>query len=189
MPHNCRGTVTLLLMQLLPQLPCCRSQHQAAATPPSSCRHKAAVTAATTVALLQCCHRCRCHHCHATAATIKLPPLHRRQASNVAATAVVLLQCCHCCCCHCCRTATAAAKLPPPSCHHQADAVTATKLPLLLLPRRWQAAAAVTTTITHAEIKHYTYVGIHNEYTLASTVIGGVVHAYVDQKVKPLTSS
>jgi hypothetical protein len=26
--------------------------------------------------------------------------------------------------------------------------------------------------LTHAEIKHYTYVGIHNEYTLASTVIG-----------------
>jgi hypothetical protein len=28
--------------------------------------------------------------------------------------------------------------------------------------------------LTHAEIKHYTYVGIHNEYTLASTVIGTI---------------
>ncbi len=29
----------------------------------------------------------------------------------------------------------------------------------------------VTTAVTHAEIKHYTYVGIHNECMLASTVI------------------
>jgi hypothetical protein len=28
--------------------------------------------------------------------------------------------------------------------------------------------------LTHAEIKHYTYVGIHNKYTLASTVIGTI---------------
>jgi hypothetical protein len=28
--------------------------------------------------------------------------------------------------------------------------------------------------LMHAEIKHYTYVGIHNEYTLASTVIGTI---------------
>ncbi len=28
--------------------------------------------------------------------------------------------------------------------------------------------------LTHAEIKHYTYVGIRNEYTLASTVIGTI---------------
>jgi hypothetical protein len=28
--------------------------------------------------------------------------------------------------------------------------------------------------LTHAEIKHYTNVGIHNEYTLASTVIGTI---------------
>ncbi len=26
--------------------------------------------------------------------------------------------------------------------------------------------------LTHAEIKHYTYLEIHNEYTLASAVIG-----------------
>jgi hypothetical protein len=141
----------------LPPLPRCHSQHQAAATAlPPSCR-QAAITAATAVMLLQCCHRCRCHHCHATAAAIKLPPPCHRQASNVAATTVTLLQCCHCCCCHCCRTATAAAKLLPPSCHRQAAAATAT-----------------TTAVTHAEIKHYTYVGIHNEYTLASTVIGTI---------------
>jgi hypothetical protein len=42
---------------------------------------------------------------------------------------------------------------------------------LPLPPRRRQAAAAVTTAMTDAEIKHYTYVGIHNEYTLVSTVI------------------
>ncbi len=28
--------------------------------------------------------------------------------------------------------------------------------------------------LTHAEIKHHTNVGIHNEYTLASTVIGTI---------------
>ncbi len=28
--------------------------------------------------------------------------------------------------------------------------------------------------LTHAEIKHYTNVGIHNDYTLASTVIGTI---------------
>ncbi len=28
--------------------------------------------------------------------------------------------------------------------------------------------------LTHAEIKHYTYVGIHNEYMLASTLIGTI---------------
>ncbi len=28
--------------------------------------------------------------------------------------------------------------------------------------------------LMHSEIKHYTYVGIHNEYMLASTVIGTI---------------
>jgi hypothetical protein len=28
--------------------------------------------------------------------------------------------------------------------------------------------------LTHAEIKHYTNVGIHNDYTLAITVIGTI---------------
>jgi hypothetical protein len=66
--------------------------------------------------------------------------------------------------------ATAAAlPLPPPSCRHQAATA---KLPLPPCCR--QAAAAVTTAVTHAEIKHYTYVGINNEYTLASTVIGTI---------------
>jgi hypothetical protein len=76
---------------------------------------------------------------------------------------------------HYCNAATATAAiaaalpLPPPSCCHQAATA---KLPLT--PHHRQAAAAVTTTITHAEIKHYTYVGIHNEYMLASTVIGTI---------------
>jgi hypothetical protein len=64
------------------------------------------------------------------------------------------------------------AKLLPPRCCRQAAAAAAAKL--LLLPRRHQAAAAVTTAVMHAEIKHYTYVGIHNEYTLVSTVIGTI---------------
>jgi hypothetical protein len=166
-------SVTLMLTQPMPLLSRCHSQHQAAAAvPPPSCHCKAAITAAAAVALFQCCHCCRCHHCCATAAAIKLPPPHRRQALDVAATAVGLLQCCYCHCCHCCRTAAAATKLPPPSCRRQAAAAAAAKL--LLLPRRHQAAATVTTTITHAEIKHYMYVGIHNEYTLASTVIGTI---------------
>ncbi len=173
MPRHHRGAVILLLTQLLPLLPRCRSQHQAAAAAPlPSCRRKAAITAATAIALLQCYHHCRCHHWHATTAAIKLPLPRRCQAANVAGTAVVLLQCCHCHCCHWCRTATATAKLLPPSCHRQAAAAAATKL--LLLPRCRQAAAAVTTAFMHAEIKHYTYVGIHNEYTLASTVIGTI---------------
>ncbi len=51
--------------------------------------------------------------------------------------------------------------------------------------------------LMHAEIKHYTNIGIHHDYTLAITVIRtirfterniienskGVVHAYVDQKL------
>jgi hypothetical protein len=170
--HHC-GAVTLLLTPPLPPLPRCRSQHQAAAAPlPQSCRSKAAITTATTVKLLQCCHRCRCHHCRATAAATKLPLPRRRQAANVAGTVVALLQCCHCRCCLCCCTAAAAAKLLPPSCRRQAAAATAAKLPLP--PRRCQAADAVTTTVMHAEIKHYTYIGIHNEYTLASTLIGTI---------------
>jgi hypothetical protein len=170
--HHC-GTVTLLLTQPLPPLPRCCSQYQAAAAAPLlSCRRKAAVTAATTVMLVQCCYRCRCHHCHATTAAIKLPPLRRRQASNVAATTVTLLQCCHCRCCHCCRTAAAAVKLPPPSCCCHTAAAAAAKLPLL--PRHGQATATVTTAVMHAEIKHYTYVRIHNDYTLVSTVIGTI---------------
>jgi hypothetical protein len=172
-PRHHRGAVTLLLTQPLPLLLRCRSQHQAAtAMPPPSCHRKAAVTVATAKTLLQCCHRCRCHHCHATAAAIKLPLPCCCQASDIAATAVPLLQCCHCHCCHCCHTATAAAKLPPPSCCRQAAAATTAKLPLL--PRYRQAAATVTTAITHAEIKHYMYIGIYNEYTLVSTVIGTI---------------
>jgi hypothetical protein len=74
---------------------------------------------------------------------------------------------------HCrCRHQAAATKLPPPSCRHQAAAAAAAKL--LLPPRRRHAAAAVTTAIMHAEIKHYTYVGIHNEYMWVSTVIGTI---------------
>jgi hypothetical protein len=160
-------------MQPLPPQPRCHSHHQAAVTAlPPSCRRKAAITAANAVTLLQCCHRCHCHHCHATPAAIKLPLLRHCQASNFAATTVALLQCCHCRCCHCCCTAAAAAKLPPPSCHRQAAAAATAKLPLP--PRSRQAATTITTTITHAEIKHYMYVGIHNEYTLASTVIGTI---------------
>ncbi len=175
MPCHHRGAVTLLLTQPLPPLPHCCSQHQAAAAvPPPSCHRKAAVTAVTAAVLLQCCHRCRCHHCRATAAAIKLPPPHRRQASIVTATAVTLLQCCHCHCCHCYYTAATTAKLPPPSCRCQAAPAAASKLPLPLPPRHCRAAPAVTTTIMHAEIKHYTYVGIHNEYTLARTVIGTI---------------
>jgi hypothetical protein len=82
------------------------------------------------------------------------------------------LQCCHCRCCHCCRIAAAAAKLPPPSCRRLAAVAATTKL--LLPPHHRQAAATVTTAVTHAEIKHYTYIGIDNEYTLASTVIGTI---------------
>jgi hypothetical protein len=118
--------------------------------PPLHCCNAAITAAATTAAIPQpppsCCRR----------AAAKLPtspaPLSRycNAATAAAATAAALL-------------------LPPPSCYHQAATA---KLPLL--PRRRQAAAAVTTAIMHAEIKHYTYVGIHNEYTLASTVIGTI---------------
>jgi hypothetical protein len=156
MPHHHRSGVTLLLTQTLPPLLPCPSQHQAtAAALPPSYRHKAAITAATTIPLLQCCHRCGCHHCYATAAAIKLPPPRPRQAANVAGTTVTLLQCCHHCCCHCCCTAAAATKLPTPSCRCQAAAAAAAKLPLLPCCR--QAAAAVTTAVTYAEIKHYVH--------------------------------
>jgi hypothetical protein len=128
------------------------------------------VAAATAVALLQYCHRHCCHHCRATTVATKLPPLRRRQAANVAPTAVTLLQCCHHRCCHCCHANAAAVKLLPPSCPCQAATAATAKLPLP--PSRCQAAAAVATAVTHAEIKYYTYIGIHNEYTLASTVIG-----------------
>jgi hypothetical protein len=76
-----------------------------------------------------------------------------------------------------CNVATAAAAtaaalpLPPPSCRLQAAAAAAAKLPLP--PRRRQAVATVTNAVTMQK-KHYTYVGIHNEYTLASTVIGTI---------------
>jgi hypothetical protein len=114
-----------------PTLSCrCRA---AAKLPP---HHKAAITTATAVALLQCCHRRRCHPCRATAAATKLLPPHRRQAADVASTAVALLQCCHRRYCHCCRTAAAATKLLPLSCHRP-------KLPQLPLPSfRCRRAAA-----------------------------------------------
>jgi hypothetical protein len=170
-PCHRHGVVTLLLMPPLPPLPRCRSQHQVAtAALLPSCRHKAAITTATAIALLQCCHPRHCHHCRATAAATKLPPPRRHQVADVAGTAVALLQCCHPRCCHCCCTATAATKLLPPSCHRQAATATAAKLPLggALPPSCCRGHHR-----RHAcRNKHYTYVGIHNEYTLASTVIG-----------------
>jgi hypothetical protein len=40
--------------------------------------------------------------------------------------------------------------------------------------------------LTHAEIKHYTNVRIHNEYTLASTVFGllGITKPTIIEKIK-----
>jgi hypothetical protein len=73
MLRHCHDAVTLLFLPLLPPLPRCRSRHQAAtAVQLPSCRRQAAVTTATTVALLQCFHRGHCHRYNASAATTKL---------------------------------------------------------------------------------------------------------------------
>ncbi len=48
---------------------------------------------------------------------------------------------------------------------------------LLPLASQWYTGHLLGVTdkiLMHAEIKHYTNVGIHNEYTLARTVIGTI---------------
>jgi hypothetical protein len=124
-PHHRWGAVTLLLMQPLPPLPRCCSQHQAAAAVLlPSCRRKAAVTAATALVLFQCCHRCRCHYCRATAAAIKLLLSRCRQLLTLPPP---LLRYCNAAT----ATAATAAALPlmPPSYRHQAATPKLPQLP------------------------------------------------------------
>jgi hypothetical protein len=113
---------------------------------------------------------------------LSLPPLPRYRSHHQAAAAVPppsFQRCRHRCHAIAMLSLPLLPLLPHCRCRRQA---AATKLPQLLLPSccchgaTTKLPATVTTTVMHAEIKNYTYVGIHNEYTLASTVIGTIRH-------------
>jgi hypothetical protein len=202
MPCNCCGAVTLMLTQSLPPLQHCCSQHQAAtAALPPRCRRAAAALLphcrrAAAVLPPRCCHAaaallpCCRHAAAAKLLSLQPPPMRCCNAATAAAATTAGLPQPPSSCrplaaaklpmllpllLRYCNAATAAAAtaaalpLTPPSCCHQAAAA---KLPLP--PHCRQAATTVTTDVTHAEIKHYTYVGIDNEYTLVRTVIGTI---------------